>query len=224
MANILGWRKGGGGCSELQEWKWVRWHAKKSPLVWATVCSALQLRSVNTDQGRCEGILQQVLSVTHPVCLCDHCLRSGCFISHTHTHTRILLPQCYQRGPGAGVCPCQKVTGAPIGNPKIKGLLFPLYVLIRSLCLGFCNLLIFGFHLDYTVTNAIQRGSKFLHFLHFVRLLLSGFFLLFFFFQIQLLNWETVCQTHLGSLQLCNTRCVIRLQCSKLSTTAKTHL
>lgn len=64
----------------------------------------------------------------------------------THTHTHALLPQCYQRGPGAGVCPCQKVTGAPIGNPKIKDPLFPLYVLIWSLCLAFWKLLIFGVH------------------------------------------------------------------------------
>lgn len=98
-------------CKSETEWGGA---PKKSPLVQATVRSALQPRSMNTDQGRCEGILQQALSVTHPVCLCDHYLRSGCFIfyslSHTHAHTHIhtLLPQRYQRRPGAGVCPCQK--------------------------------------------------------------------------------------------------------------------
>lgn len=45
---------------------------------------------MNTDQGRCEGILQQVLSVTHPVCLCDHCLLGGCFIFHSLTHSNSL--------------------------------------------------------------------------------------------------------------------------------------
>ena len=128
---------------------------------------------MNTDQERCEGILQQVLSVTHPVCLCDHCLRGGCFIFHSlshthththtlsHTHTHTLLPQCYQRRPGAGVCPCQKVTGVPIGNPKIKGPLFLLYVMIPCLCLALYKLLTSGSNWGYSNKHNIECEMKF---------------------------------------------------------------
>lgn len=128
---------------------------------------------MNTDQGRCEGILQQVLSVTHPVCLCDHCLLGGCFIfssltlTHSHTHTHTLSSQCYQRRPGAVVCPCQKVTGVPIGKPKIKGPWFLLYVVIPCLCLGLYKLLTSGFDWEYitytrqSLKRKISRDVKF---------------------------------------------------------------
>lgn len=90
------------------------------------------------------------LSLTPSVCVITASAAAVSSHTHAHAHTHALLPQCYQRGPGAGVCPCQKVTGAPIGNPKIKDPLFPLYVLIWSLCLAFWKLLIFGVHLLYS--------------------------------------------------------------------------
>lgn len=76
--------------------------------------------------------------------------------THTHMHTHALLPQHYQRRPGAGVCPCQKVTGVPIGNPKIKGPLFLLYIMIPSLCLALCKILISGFHWDYHNKHSVE--------------------------------------------------------------------
>ena len=106
---------------------------------------------MNKDQGRCEGILQQVLSVTHPVCLCDQCLLDAGFISLalslslslfalslTHTDS----PPSSSRGDlELGCALAKKVTGVPIGNPKIKGPLFLLCVVIPCLCLPLFKLL-----------------------------------------------------------------------------------
>lgn len=130
--------------------------------MWAAVCREYKLRSMNTDKGRCEGILQQVLSVTHPVCLCDHCLLSCRFISrsHTLTHTQTLFPQCYQRGPDAVLCPCQKVTGVLIRKPKIKGALFLLYVMIPCLCLALCKLAVNITHLMQSLKSYFSITQK----------------------------------------------------------------
>lgn len=83
--------------------------------------------------------------------------------THTYIHIHILLPQCYQRRPGAGVCPCQKVTGVPIGNPKIKGPLFLLYVMIPCLCRALYKLLTSGFDWEYSSTHNVECEIKFSH-------------------------------------------------------------
>lgn len=81
--------------------------------------------------------------------------------SHTHTHTH--SSQCYQRRPGAVVCPCQKVTGVPIGKPKIKGPWFLLYVVIPCLCLGLYKLLTSGFDWEYITYTRQSLKRKISH-------------------------------------------------------------
>lgn len=212
MANILGRRKREGGlCSELQEWKWVRWRAKRSPLVWATVCSALQLRSVNTDQARCEGILQQVLSVTHPVCLCDHCLRSGCFISHTRTCTHACTPPpVLPKGTWRWGVPLPKSDRCSNRKSKNQRPIIPIICSDMELMSGFLEVT------DIWSSLIIQWNS-----IHLGSFLFSLYYFYYYYCQVFLDNFSqmgvTVFQTRLGGLQPCNTCCEICLQCTKQS-------
>lgn len=157
-----------GLCSELQEWNWAGRCAKRARwcgLQFAVRSSRdlwIQIRGdVREFYSRyCLSLTPSVYVITASAAAV-----SSSTLSHTLilTHIHPLLPQRYQRRPGAGVCPCQKVTGVPIGNPKIKGPLFLLYVMIPCLCLALYKLLTSGFDWKYSNKHNVECEIKFGH-------------------------------------------------------------
>lgn len=165
-ANILGRREKGGLCSDLQEWNWVGRCAKKEPIGadYSLQCVAAEIYEYRS--GEMWGNFTAGIVCHSPRLSVWSLPPQRLFhlpLSHTHTlntHTYTPPPALPKETWCWGVPLPKKVTGVPIGNPKIKGPLFLLYVMIPCLCLALCKLLISEFDWEYSSEHNVECEIK----------------------------------------------------------------